>query len=124
MWARIAEVLISIYLSLSSFFFPYPQPLWMFNLCIASWIWFFYFATFYHPLRNFHYYNLFAALALIVYAFIQPDSPPPPPFQNYVVIGLVLFIFGIIPNHASIPPEPWRRYYSKKREEKGRTQNF
>ncbi len=118
MWARIVEVSLGCFLAISSFIFPYPAPLWIFDFFVAVWIWFFALASYHHPLRKIHLMNLIPAFTLIVIAWMQPNPPPAPAFQNYMVIALLLFLFTILPSHASSPPDPWSKFYQNKNHDK------
>jgi hypothetical protein len=59
-----------------------------------------------------HLMHLVIALWLIAFAFARP-SPPPAPYQNYVVIGLLLTLLAVIPTRASEPPSAWREFYDQ-----------
>ncbi|PIS01359.1 MAG: hypothetical protein COT84_02930 [Chlamydiae bacterium CG10_big_fil_rev_8_21_14_0_10_35_9] len=114
MWARIVELFIAGFLIVSGWIFQSSSFLWIFNIITATWIILFSFLSFRHRLRKIHLMNTIAALALAICAFIQPDPPPPPVFQNYMVLALLLIMFAILPTEASKAPVPWRRFYMKK----------
>ncbi len=113
MWARTAEVTLSCFLAVSSFFFPFERNLLPFDMIVAFFIGTFSLLSFYHPLRKIHLVNLFFTFVLIGYAFLEPGNPPPPPFQNYMVLGIIFFMLNIIPSQASKPPLPWSKFYEE-----------
>jgi hypothetical protein len=47
---------------------------------------------------------------LIAFGRFQQSPPLPPALQNDLVVGLLLLMFAIIPNEASLPPRAWRRF--------------
>lgn len=114
MWARVVEIMLATFLAISSFIFPYPAPLWIFDIIVATWLYTFSFLSFYFPLRKIHLLNLLASFALLIAAFTREVSPPPHAFQNYAVLGLLLFMFVLVPSYADEPPVPWSDYFKKK----------
>ena len=61
-----------------------------------------------------HLCNLAVAFYLILLGYIFKEGAYPEPLQNYVVLGLLLFMIAIVPSEASKPPVPWREFYRKK----------
>ena len=112
MWARIVEVMLALFLILSTFIFPYEKPLWIFDLIVGTWIVFFALLSYNYSLRKIHLLNLLASFALVIFAGIQP-SPPPAPYQSYMVLGILILMTAIIPSKASDPPIPWSEFYKK-----------
>jgi hypothetical protein len=45
--------------------------------------------------------------------------PTPVALQNDLMLGLLLLMFAIVPNEASLPPEKWRDFWMKKSIAKG-----
>lgn len=109
MWGRVLEVAIAVWLALSPFIFRAQES--------ATLVWIDCFTalaiavlaalSYWPPTRYAHLLTLVIALALVVFGrFVE--IPPPPEQQNHIVIGLLLLMISLIPNHASIPPMPWR----------------
>jgi peptidoglycan/LPS O-acetylase OafA/YrhL len=113
MWARNIEFMIGIWLALSPFIFAHADPpdaIWWIDFAAAIIVCTTALFAYYPPTRSLHLVNSVAGLALIVYAFFGP-VPPPAYHQNHVVVGIILLMFGIIPNHASQPSRAWREFY-------------
>ncbi len=115
MWARYFEMAIGVFLAFSSIIFPIDVCLWKWNVAMAIWLFLFSLLSFYFPLRKIHLLNVFVIIVLIALAFKQPVSPPAAPYQNYVVLALLLVLFVIIPTNASKIPVPWERFYSSRK---------
>lgn len=111
MWARYFEIAIGCFLAFSSIIFPIDIWLWKWNVAMATWLCLFSLLSFYFPLRKIHFMNVFVIIVLIALAFKQPVSPPSAPYQNYVVLALLLLLFVIIPTNASKIPVPWQKFY-------------
>jgi SPW repeat len=41
-------------------------------------------------------------------AYFDFERPGPPAAQNQITLALLLLTMFVIPNQASVPPEPWR----------------
>lgn len=113
MWARIAEIVLALYLAISAFIIPGAHNLCVFNGLIALWILIFSLLSYCQSLRKIHLMNLLAIAVLIFFVFVQPNPPPPPIFQSNLATALFLSLFVIIPSQASIPPKPWRQFYQE-----------
>lgn len=114
MWARIVEVMLGCWLAVSPFIFSYAPDaydLWWTSLIGAVVIWTFALASYWPKLWKVHLMNAAVGAGLVALAFLQPDPPPAPAYQNYAVLGLLLIMFGIIPSRATEPPKAWQRYY-------------
>jgi hypothetical protein len=114
MWPRIAELLISAWLAASPWIVPSPagaDPIVRTNaLVCAALIALFALLSFRAPWEKAHLLSLPVAVWLVAIAFLQPNPPPPAPFQNFVVTGLTLLLFAILPTRASEPPRAWREF--------------
>lgn len=114
MWPRVVEVMLACWLMVSPFVFRYPPDatfLWVNDYVCATLIVLFSMLSNIPRIEKIHLVNLAVALWLIGVAYLQPTAPPPPPYQNYVVLGFGLLIFGILPSHASEPPRAWKEFY-------------
>jgi hypothetical protein len=115
MWPRIAELLISAWLAASPWIIPTAAGAENFvrlnALAAAALIALFALFSFRASLEKAHLLSLAVAAWLVGVAFFQPNPPPPAPFQNFVVTGLLLLLFAILPTRASEPPRAWREFH-------------
>lgn len=115
MWARHFEVSLAIWLSLSWLIFRYPENsslLLVHDFFIAAVI-----ATISllnYKYRYIHLLNVLTSLWLIIFAYFNYTSITNVPYQNYMVLGLILLMFSIIPPRASYPPEEWEEFIKMK----------
>ena len=115
MWARCFEVSLAIWLSLSWLILRYPEDssLLMFHdFFIAAVITTI--SLLNYKYRYIHLFNFFTSLWLIIFAFVSNTPITDAPYQNYMVLGLILLILTIIPPRASRPPEEWEEFIRKK----------
>jgi hypothetical protein len=113
MWARIIEVTLGCWLALSPFIFRHSaeaRTLWVNDLLSATIVIVLALVSFWPPLRFAHLANLLVALWLIAFGFWASSYPAPPALQNSIIVGLLLLMFAIIPNEASLPPRSWRAF--------------
>ena len=110
MWARHFEIALGLWLAASVFILAVPNEelaIWIIDLCAAALIVGLSLACHWKPLRRAHLGVLVIALALILFAFVQP-RPLPRWQQNHLLVGLMLAMFAVVPSRASEPPRPWR----------------
>ena len=108
MWARVIEVMLGFWLAMSPFIFrhvPEERALWFNDLFSASIVIVLALISFWPPLRFAHLANLLVAGWLIAFGYFA-SYPTPPALQNDIVVGLLLMMFAIIPNQATLPPRP------------------
>jgi hypothetical protein len=122
MWARIVEVMLGCWLALSPFIFNHPteKSAWWINdltsgIALVTLALF----SFWRPMRHAHLAIVLLGLWLISFAYLAAPYPTPPALQNDLMLGLLLLMFAIIPNEASLPPEKWRDFWMKKSIAKG-----
>lgn len=118
MWARVIEVMLGCWLAVSPFIFRHPagdQVLWLNDLFSATAVIVLALVSFWPPLRFAHVANLAIALWLIAFGFWAFPYPAPPALQNDIVVGLLLLMFAIVPNEATLPPRPWRDFMASRR---------
>lgn len=113
MWARAIEITLACFLAISSFIFSYPENLLWLDLVLAFFLALFSLLSFSHRLRKMHLCNLIISFFLIGLAYFAEGNPPAPPFQNYMVLGILLFMLVILPSEASKPPVPWSKFYQE-----------
>jgi peptidoglycan/LPS O-acetylase OafA/YrhL len=119
MWPRIVEVMLGCWLVISPFIFhhgPEDAFLWRNDLACGSMIITIALLCAWRPLQRIHLLNLAAALWLIGVGFVAVASPPPPAYQNHVVLGALLIIFGIIPTRSEDGPDSWREFEHHERQ--------
>ncbi len=117
MWARVTEVMLGCWLAMSPFIFrhgPGDRVFWVNDLLSATAIIVFAVVSFWSPLRLAHVANFAVGLWSIVFGLWASPYPAPPALQNDIVIGILLMMFAILPNHASLPPRPWRDFSSRR----------
>lgn len=115
MWPRTVEVMLACWLALSPFIFRHApdQPLlWVVDFTAAAVVLVCSLLSFWTPANRTHLLNLAVGFSLVALAFARGDSPPPPAYQNYALVGLLLLMFGILPSQASRPPSAWLAFYN------------
>jgi hypothetical protein len=117
MWARIVEVMLGCWLIVSPFIFNHPtekSAWWINDLSSGFALITLALFSFWRPMRHAHLAIVLLGLWLIGFAYLAAPYPTPPGLQNDLMLGLLLLMFAIIPNEASLPPEKWRDFWSKK----------
>jgi hypothetical protein len=112
MWARVVEVMLGVWLLLSPFIFrdtPAIGNYWSTDVTTGTAVILLSFLSFWRPLRSSHLATAVLAAWLILWAWFSAARPGPPAAQNEIIIGLLLLMLALVPNEASLPPEPWRR---------------
>jgi len=110
MWARVVEVMFGCWLLLSPFIFGHSGDdvlQWVTDLGIGTLVITLALLSYWRPLRMIHLAILIPGLWMIAYGYIEP-YPLPPAVQNNFLVGLLLLMFAIIPNEATLPPPAWR----------------
>lgn len=106
MWSRVIEFSLACWLAISPFVFQHADNLLLWGVdfgsaalvvCLAL-------SSFWRPLRRAHLLILVVAVFLICFGRIAGNDNMLPAYQNQIVIGLLLLMFAIVPNHASDPP--------------------
>jgi hypothetical protein len=111
MWARVVEFMLGCWLAISPFIFQHEdERLWLTDFAAALTVVTLALVSYWPPLHRAHL--LLAAFALLLalygrFANGLDGSHLPGGYQNYIIIGLLLVMFGIVPNHATRPPQGW-----------------
>jgi len=116
MWARTVEAVLGCWLAISPFIFRHAAGdtyLWAHDFIVATLVFLFAVLSWWQPTRHAHVLNLLAGLWLIAGAYAMAPSPAPAAYQNHVMVGLILLIFAVVPNDASLPSQRWRNYYAR-----------
>ena len=112
MWARVIEAMLGVWLIISPFVFRHPSDataLWTSDLVSGSAVITLALLSYWEPTRHAHVLLLVVATWLIGFGRFWSATPLPPGQQNDIVIGLLLLMFAIIPNQATLPPRAWFR---------------
>jgi len=124
MWARDVEIMMGCWLAMSPFIFGHPeaQTNWWVNdfVCavlvigIAG-------SSYSRRLRYMHLLQVAMAAWLIGYAYARGFGlgETPGAMQNWVCVGLLLAMFGVIPNFASSPPPGWQKWREAVEQDRG-----
>lgn len=116
MWARIIEFSLACWIAMSRFIFSYREDetfLMANDLIIGALIAIFALTSLYPRINKMHLFNLAVAGWLFILSYTYPDTPFPPAIQNYIVLGMLLVIFAIIPTDATESSHEWRRKEQK-----------
>jgi len=114
MWARHMEFALALWLAMSPFVFRHPGgelALWLHDFAAASVLATLSLVSHWRPLRRAHLLSLALATWLIVAGWWQSQGTglhPPPAYQNWLLVGLLLAMFAIVPSEASRPPRQQR----------------
>jgi hypothetical protein len=119
MWSRVIEAMLGVWLSLSPLIFRHPDDqlwLWVHDMLLATLITTLAILSFWNPLRRAHWVLVPVSVWLIGVGFLAAPHPTPPALQNHIMLGLLLLMFAVIPNHASQPPSGWQRFEQQRAE--------
>ncbi|MEW4453450.1 hypothetical protein AB1L30_12290 [Bremerella sp. JC817] len=116
MWARVAEFMLGCWLLCSPFIFPEEHrgavPA-LVDFSLGGMVMTFALLSYWRPTRFAHIGTLFLSLAIILLARIMLAPEIPPSGQNFMMIGLLLLMFSMVPNKAFDAPEAWQRWLSE-----------
>lgn len=115
MWSRVVEVMLGCWLLVSPFVFRHSSSeprLWIVDFTAGLAVIVCGLLSYMPSLRWAHLLTLLTASALVGFAVVDSAvlvnwgvaGIAAPALQNHVVLGLLLLMLGIIPNHASQPP--------------------
>lgn len=113
MWPRHIEAMIACWLALTPFIFVGDDATTSTN--VASWasaaaIVVFSLGSYWPPVRRCYLLTALTGLIIGGWAYFVAGSPPSHVHQNFVVVGLLLMMTGIIPSYTNDPPKAWRNY--------------
>lgn len=123
MWARVVEVMLGCWLAVSPFVFRLSSEdrvLWFNDLFSALAVIVLALVSFWPPMQFAHVASFTIGLWLIAFGFLASPYPTPPGLQNDIVVGLLLLMSAIIPNHASRPPQSWHDFLGRRAINKSR----
>lgn len=110
MWSRDVEIMIGCWLAMSPFIFGHPSvetAWWINDFACALAVVLLAGSSYWKPLRHAHFGQLAVGVWLIGFAYwhgFGVEGGAPGAMQNSVSVGLLLGMFGLIPNNASKPP--------------------
>ena len=113
MWPRVVEFMLGCWLLCSPFIFQgenrgyHVDSLIDFGLgaavmtlaLLAHW----------GPTRYAHVGTLILSIAMFLVPRLTLSPEIPPAAQNFMMVGLLLAMFALVPNEASRPPRAWRK---------------
>ncbi len=111
MWARVVECMLGCWLLMSPFNFGHPAEAsaWWYNdLAVGSAIIILSLISYWGPTSGAHWLLIPIAIWLIGFGRLTSTPPLSAAEQNHIILGLLLAMFAIVPNHASQPPAGWQ----------------
>lgn len=111
MWARVAELMIGVWLVLSPFILrgtPSIEAFAALDITAGGAVVLFSLLSFWKPTGWAHLLTAALAVGLGGYAYLAWERPGPPGAQNEITVAMLLLLLAIIPNDANQPPVPWR----------------
>lgn len=109
MWARVVEFMLGCWLAVSPFVFQHGDDwlLWAADFIAALIVVTMALISYWPPMRHAHLGTAVLAVVMMGFGRIADGAHPGPGYQNYIVIGLLLAMFAIVPNYAGQPPLKW-----------------
>ena len=111
MWARTVEFMLGCWLLVSPFIFRHPadqSSFWVNDISCGSAVVTISLLSYAPRLRYLHLAIVGVSLWLILFGYFYQPYPTPPALQNNILVGLLLIMFAIVPNEATLPPPSWR----------------
>lgn len=100
MWARIAEILLGLWLIASYFLFSTNALIAAFFILLFATL------SYIDKLNKMHLLQILPAAGLLYVGYTSN-------LQNEILVALSLLMFAIIPSNASDHPRPWKRFLQK-----------
>lgn len=117
MWARVAEFMLGCWMLCSPFIFrgvhrADAPTLWDFSagLLIIT----FALLSFWERTHFAHIGTLLLSIVMVLGPRIALAPHVPPAGENFMMVGLLLLMFAMVPNQASQPPRAWRTAFHKR----------
>jgi hypothetical protein len=118
MWARVVEFMLAMWLGLSPFILKYPPGdtfLWANAWICCFLIALFALLSFYERLEKIHLLTCLVALWLIGVAYRQFPQSANLAEQNSMALGVLFFLFALVPSRSEKSPKGWREFMHKKK---------
>jgi hypothetical protein len=120
MWARHVEFMLSCWLAISPFVFRHaPEDTWRWvnDLACAAIVAAVALLSYRPGLEKIHLANAAAGLWLLGAGLLAPPAAAAsaaPAAQNWIVVGLLLVMLGILPSHSARPPRDWQAFLERR----------
>jgi peptidoglycan/LPS O-acetylase OafA/YrhL len=117
MWARAIEFMLGLWVVISPFVFlrePGSLSIQATAFSCGLLICLFSAMSFWSRTRRAHLLELLVAAWLVGYGYLAGGYPSAPVFQSFMLTGLTLVLFAIIPPEANAPPRKWRQHYEQR----------
>jgi hypothetical protein len=104
--------MIGCWMLVSPFVFRHEQHatgLWLNDLSVGSLLIVLALASYWRPTAWAHWLALPLGAWLVLFGRFSDVPPLAPALQNQIIIGMIVMMFAIVPNEASLPPHAWRR---------------
>ena len=119
-WARHVELMLGCWLTMSPFVFRHaPEDTWRWvnDLTCAAVVAAVALLSYRPELGKIHRANAAVSLWLVAVGLLVPvaaASPAPPAVQNWIVVGLLLLMLGILPSRAARPLREWEAFLEER----------
>jgi SPW repeat len=113
MWARVAELMLGVWLVISPLVFRGTESVDSFavrDLSFGAAVIALSLLSFWTHTRWAHLITAVLAVALGLMGYFGSERPGPPAAQNEIAIGMLLLLLAIVPNQANQPPPAWDRF--------------
>ena len=110
MWPRVVEFMLGCWLAASPFIFAHSAEdtsLWIMDWSCALLVITLALLSYWPPLRHIHIATAVLAIVMIGYGRLSSPDHVTPALQSYILVGLLLLMFALVPSHASRPPRWW-----------------
>ena len=110
MWSRVVEVMLGCWLLMSPFLLEHETSeiaYWITDFTCGGAVILFGLLSYWRPTRHAHLLSLIAGGWLIGFAYFKGFGSAPPAAQNHLILGLLLIMFAVIPNHAGRAASEW-----------------
>jgi hypothetical protein len=111
MWPRVVELMLGCWLVISPLILRHDFSetiIWKTDMYSGALVVILSFASFARRFHYAHFGTALVALWLIGFGYLTAGHPAPAAQQNEFTLGLLLLMFAIIPNEATLPPPAWR----------------
>lgn len=111
MWARVMEFALGCWVLCSPFIFRAEHRGAMISLvdfACGAMIISFALLSYLERTRYAHLGTLVLSLGMIIVPRVMLAPEVPPAGENFMMIGLLLLMFAMVPNQASRPPQAWQ----------------
>lgn len=112
MWSRVCEFFLGCWLLMSPFIFHHADTAivwWSNDLVTGGAVVLLSLLSYWHPLRNAHLLIIAVGFWLVGFAYWYGLGEAAAASQNQLIVGLLLLMFAIIPNGATLPASEWQQ---------------